>query len=165
MQFVQSYQKPIGLFLDLNTAENALNELLKTGFSEEKISLIPRALNPHPPIQDTEAAKSAKIGAIVGMVGGGLLGFLLGYITLKIFSTEHVHPFAHLIRTSLVGSVIGAAYTTIIGAFSGANVPKALVEPKYYDAATNYLIIAQGTPEELMLAQEILQQHGAKELT
>jgi hypothetical protein len=164
MQFAQPYQKTIGLFSDLNTAENALNELLKAGFSQEKFSLIPQTSDPHPPIQDTEAGKSAKVGAIAGTAGGALLGFLLGYISLESFDMDYVDPFTHLLGVSLAGSAIGAAYTTIIGALAGANVHKGLVEPRYGDAATNYLIIAEGTSEELIRAQAILQQHGGKEM-
>jgi hypothetical protein len=164
MQFAQPYQKSIGLFLDLNTAENALNELLKAGFSEEKLSLIPQTSDPHPPIQDTEAAKSARTGAIAGTIGGAVLGFLLGYISLETFEVDYVHPFAHLLGVALAGSGIGAAYTSIMAALAGANVHKGLVESKYSNTGSNYLIIAEGTSEEIILAQAILEGHGGKDM-
>lgn len=175
VQYLQPYQKPIGLFFDYETAENALNELLKAGFSAEHLSLIPQSLDPNRPVTDTEAAKSAKVGAIAGSFFGGVLGLTIGYISLNLFDFSHIHPLSHIIGLGLAGSALGAAYVALISALAGANVHKIQGKSQQDESAgassddsqngETYLILAEGTATQLSQAQAILRQNGAHDVS
>lgn len=153
--FVTPHQNTIAQALDYQTAQLALSTLQKAGFPPEQFSVIPQTLDPNPSINETEAAKAAGMGATAGAVFGSLMGGLIGYGS--ILSTGTPSSLSHLIGLALAGSGVGALGASILGALTGGyvrndkNVPASTVQ---------YILVADITPEELRLAQELLQNSG-----
>ncbi|HEY9652317.1 MAG TPA: hypothetical protein V6C95_16785, partial [Coleofasciculaceae cyanobacterium] len=66
-----------------------------------------------------------------------------------------------LLANTLIGGAIGAAGGALAGALIGWGVPED--RAKYYDqrvAGGDYLVVVQGTAEELLTAEEILDRRG-----
>lgn len=153
-------QYPVGLFADRPAAEAGLRALQETGFPNEQLSLVPQSLNPNPPIEETEAVRSAAGGALAGTMLGATVGLLLGVISMQL--TPEPISMGSLIAVVLAGSGIGAAGTSLIAGLSGASVNKAEAEPEKSRMTQGYLILAAGGQSELQQAKQILQQHGSQ---
>lgn len=161
-QLENGQRQPVGLFDTLKGAESALGALQEAGFSTDQLSLVSQQLNPLPRLEETEASESAKKGAIAGAVLGGLVGFLLGYVSLTAVSAFTVDPTSRLLGMTLAGSGIGAVGSSLMGGLSGATVFKPQIEPDYIDLEQGYLIVVEGTTEELQQAEKIIQPLGNK---
>lgn len=154
-QFLEPRQNSIGQFPTLQVAQSAFERLQQAGFSAEQMSLVPQSLDPHPNVDETDAARSAGGGAIAGAGMGGIVGLLLGYISIYAAGISHPQPLSDMLGITLAASGIGAAGGSVIAALTGANINKAS-EPS--TQPENYLLLIDGTPEELAQAQTILGQ-------
>lgn len=162
VQIIDTRQSPIGLFPNQETAEVALKALEEAGISTENLSLIPRTLDPNPPIRDTEAKKSAQAGAIAGALSGCLGGLILGFMSVHTPNLPDVDAARHIIGLILAGSAIGAAGGSLISGLGGVTVPKGEAEAQYAGLEQNCLIVLDGdAPENLSQIAEILRQHGS----
>jgi hypothetical protein len=143
---------------DISAAKAALQE---AGFADEQLVVQSEAPEPNQPVRETKAAQSAKGGAIVGTLFGGLAGLLVGAITSNLPGGSvsfHISPIA----MALAGSAIGAFGFTLMGLASGVNVPAteptATAEPSF-----KYKLLIQGGDDEVRRAAEVLRQKGIQQ--
>ena len=155
-----AHQNPIGIFSDQQTAESALKTLEESGVSSDRMSLVPRSLDPNPAVQDTEAAYSARGGAILGTLLGATVGLLLGGIGLSPAGWAEFNSLGNLIGVVMLASGVGAAAGGIIAALAGASVHKGSAEPQSTAMSQQYLLLMNGSVDELSNAQEVLQKQG-----
>ncbi len=167
----------VGVFANRREIETALRELIKKhGFPAEQVSVATQDRE-QADINDlddrrTEYVYEAPVGAattgsLTGGTLGGLTGLLIGLGTIAIPGIGPIilaGATATAIATAIAGGAIGAATGTLVGGLVGLGIPQS--RAKTYRAKVaegGYLIILEGTLDEIQLAEEILSQHSINE--
>ena len=167
--------KAVGVFPSRLKTEIALRELIKKhGFPSERVSVVARHKEQndindldHEVIKEDRASESALGGGLTGGTLGGITGLLIGLGTLAIPGIGPIMlagAATTAIATTIAGSAIGAATGTLVGGLVGLGVPKE--KAKAYRAKVaegGYLVIIEGTIDEVQLAEDILRQHGVED--
>ncbi|HEY9608411.1 MAG TPA: hypothetical protein V6C93_03550, partial [Allocoleopsis sp.] len=109
----------------------------------------------------------AKAGAATGAALGGLGGLLVGLGALAIPGIGPViagGALATALATTVAGGAIGAAAGGITGALVGLGIPEE--RARFYNDRVNrgdYLVMVDGTEDELRQAEALLRRHGIQE--
>ncbi len=158
-QLIAPNQTVLGSFPDQPTAEAALQALRTAGLSTERMIILPKILQPNPPIEATEAKRGAAGGAIAGTLFGLMVGLVLGYMAVISPQVGSAHSNEILIGVALLGSGIGAAGGSLMGGLSGFNVSKAAAEPETVSPDEQYILVAEEISAETVTeVQSILAQ-------
>lgn len=163
-------KRAVGVFAKIEDAVIALEDLKATGFPIEKVSVIARDTEDTEKIigtpvtnqSGTQAEESVALGTFTGVTLGTLAGLLVG---LGILAIPGVGPImlagaqATALATTLAGSAIGAAAGTVVGGLVGLGIPEEEAKA-YYERLSRgaYLVMVEGTDEELVLASRIMTQ-------
>lgn len=150
---------PLAVFPDRAMAEAAHHALQNAGFSVDHLSLVAQEKAPSPPVEKTEAKRSAGGGAIAGAMFGAIAGLLLSVASTATLGTAALGPISNLIGMVLAGSAIGAAGGGVIAALMGASVYQGESGLDYIEPV-RYLVFAAGSTEEVARAKEVLEQQG-----
>ncbi|MGA7932722.1 MAG: general stress protein [Kovacikia sp.] len=178
------HKRAVGTFSTYQEAETALRELRDSGFSMDRVSLVGRDTDRHDQIaqgnagdriaegtkhaaHDTEADEGAKTGAVTGGALGGLTGLLVG---LGVAAIPGIGPImlggaaATALATTLAGGAIGAAAGGLVGGLVGLGIPEDRARV-YSDRVSrgDYLIMVEGSEEEIRRAETILSRRGIQE--
>jgi hypothetical protein len=167
----QEHKRAIGTFANRQQTEEALYELRNLGFPMNRVSVLAKNTEDIEQIagaevkdsQEHQTEEGAGIGATTGTVLGGIGGLLVGLEALII---PGAGPFfaAGTIATTLAGAGFGAAAGGLVGALTALGIPED--EAKNYSEKLSqgeYLIIVEGSEEEIQLAASILTNHGIQE--
>jgi hypothetical protein len=168
-------RRAVGVFPTRRDAENALHELRDSGFAMNRVSVITRDADKGDEIAGADvrehlgnkADEGATLGAVSGGVLGGLTGLLVGLGTLAIPGIGPVMlagATATAIATTLSGTAIGAVAGGLLGALIGLGIPEE--RARVYNervARGQYLVIVDGTDEEIAAAEAILSRGGIEE--
>ncbi|KYC36160.1 histidine kinase [Scytonema hofmannii PCC 7110] len=166
-------RRAIGVFPNRRDAEVALTELRDAGFPLSQVSLIGKDGNHNTNLTGTNVGKGnkadegAKAGAVTGGALGGLGGLLVGLGALAIPGIGPViagGAVATALATTAAGAGIGAAAGGVTGGLVGLGIPEN--RAKVYNDRLNrgdYLIIVDGTEDEVRRAETILKRHGIQE--
>lgn len=172
---VTQNQRAIGVFSDEQNLKKALDELKAAGFDMNQVSVIAKDAE-HPdqvsgvrvtdPVSH-ETAKDAATGTVAGGVLGGLTGLLVGLVTVAIPGVGpvvFVGGEAAAIASALGGGAIGAAAGGLVGILANLGVPEEQAK-KYSDRLSvgDYLVLVQGTDEQIQQAETILRDRGIEE--
>ncbi|HEY9674272.1 MAG TPA: hypothetical protein V6D11_22725 [Waterburya sp.] len=116
---------------------------------------------------DTKADEGATTGAIAGGTLGGLTGLLVGLGTLAIPGIGPIMlagATATALATTLAGTAIGAAAGSLLGGLIGLGIPEDRARA-YHDRVSrgDYLIIVDGTDDEIRHAEAILHRGGIED--
>ena len=171
-------RRATGTFSTHREAESALGELRNSGFNMDQISIVGNNVNDNSDMAgaqtganlndlDNKAEEGAKKGATSGGAVGGLTGLLVG---LGLVAIPGVGPVmlagaaATALATTLTGGAIGAAAGGLVGGLVGLGIPKdrAKVYSDRVDQG-DYLVMVDGTDQEVRQAEEIFQRHGISE--
>ncbi|VEP13899.1 conserved hypothetical protein [Hyella patelloides LEGE 07179] len=160
----QQQKRAVGTFPTRQDAEKALVELRDAGFNMDRISAI--ASNP----QDEETLASVKVkssserakngaetGAIMGATTGGILGVIGSLSVLAIPGIGVATEVAVLLGNTLLGTGIGAAGGSLVGALIGWGIPEE--QAIYYNELLSqgyYVVLVEGTEAEISGAEAIL---------
>ncbi|HEY9846226.1 MAG TPA: DUF2382 domain-containing protein [Candidatus Caenarcaniphilales bacterium] len=171
---LRQHRRAVGVFPSRREAEHALNELRDSGFPMEKVSVVAKDSDPkdqlggahmsdHP---GNKADEGAKAGVVAGGALGGLTGLLVGLGALAIPGIGPVMlagAGATAIATALSGGAIGAAAGGLGGALIGSGIPEERAKV-YSDRVSqgDYLVMVDGTDEELRRAESILSRRGIR---
>ena len=156
-------RRAVGTFPTRQDAEVALTNLRDAGFNMDKISAI--AKNPEAEqIADAElksseerAKEGAETGAILGATTGGMLGLIGSLSVLAIPGVGIATEAAVLLGNALLGSGIGAAGGSLVGALIGWGIPEE--QALYYQellSKGSYIVLVEGTEAEISGAEAIL---------
>jgi hypothetical protein len=170
-----SHKRAVGVFSSRRDAEHALTELRDAGFSMAKISIIAKDGDRNDQIAGVETQKrvgnkadeGAASGAVTGTVLGGITGLLVGLGTLAIPGVGPIllaGEVASTLATAAAGAGIGAAAGGLLGGLVGLGVPEERAKI-YSDRVSggDYLVIIDGSEEEMYRAESILQNRGIQE--
>ncbi len=170
-------KRAVGVFSSRPEAEKALGELQDAGFAMNQVSIVakdPNRLDHSSRIGETQeftettlVDEGAKTGAAAGGAIGGLTGLLIGLGTLAIPGVGPVvlaGATATAIATTLAGDAIGAVVGGLAGGLIGLGIPEERAQI-YHDYVVHgdYLVIVDGTEDEIHLAEEILKHRGIRE--
>ncbi len=117
----------VALFDDVSTAQRALEELLRSGFDRNDISVVRTDAEggyaSGTTTGDVADASGAATGAGVGAALGGIAGLVIG---LGVLAIPGIGPIvaAGPLATTLAGAGIGAAAGGIIGALTDVGIPE-----------------------------------------
>jgi hypothetical protein len=172
-------KRAIGVFSNRRDVEVALTELRDAGFSMNQVSILAKNADSPDRLAGAEvntradaksgnkADEGAKAGAATGAAAGGLGGLLVGLGALAIPGIGPVlagGAVATALATALTGGAIGAAAGGITGALVGLGIPED--QAKVYNDRLNrgdYLVMIDGTDNEVHQAETILKRRGIKE--
>ncbi len=169
---VGKIQHAIGIFSNRRDAEHALTELRDAGFNMDRVSVIVKNAGPNDQIGGAGVSDSkgeqveggAKTGATTGAVTGGIIALVGSLGVLAIPGVGVAAEVGVLLGNTLLGGVIGAAGGALVGALIGWGVPED--RAKYYDervAGGDYLVVVEGTAEELLRAEGVLEKRGLRD--
>ena len=169
------HKRAVGVFSKRRDAEVALGELRDSKFPMDRVSVITRDADQNDDIAGADvsdrtgnkADEGAATGAVTGGALGGLTGLLVGLGTLALPGIGPIMlagAAATAIATTLAGTAIGAAAGTLLGGLIGAGIPEE--RARVYNERVSrghYLIIIEGTDEEIRRAESILSGRGIEE--
>lgn len=167
--------RAVGVFPSRQAAEEALNKLRDSGFPMQQVSTIAKDTSrvdqlSNADISDPVAAQ-AEGGAATGVLAGTALGSLGGLLVgLSALTIPGVGPVitagtvGTVLTTTLAGSGIGAATGGLTGAFASLGIPDERANI-YGDRVSqgNYVVMVEGTEEEIRRAEFILGNQGIQE--
>ncbi|MBV9387869.1 MAG: general stress protein [Chroococcidiopsidaceae cyanobacterium CP_BM_ER_R8_30] len=168
-------QRAVGVFSSRRDAEYALQELRDAGFSMDKVSVVAKDADRTDNIAGADVSKrvgnkadeGAGYGAAAGGTLGGIGGLLVGLGTLAIPGIGPIMlagAAATTLATTAAGAGIGAAAGGLIGALVGLGIPEG--RARVYNERVSqgdYLVIVDGTENEIRQAEAILQRQGIQE--
>ena len=158
-----------GIYASRNSAEQAANSLVSSGFTTSDISvLLPENLGTREigTQKATKAPEGATAGGGAGAVIGGTLGLLAGIGALAI---PGVGPLiaAGPIMATLAGVGVGGAVGGLTGALVGLGIPE--YEAKRYEGVIRnggiLLSIHCATSEEVSRAKDIMRRSGGEDIS
>ncbi len=158
-----------GIYKSRLQAEQSVDRLLATGFSNDDISVLLPDSNSSKEFahdKNTKAPEGTATGVTAGGAIGGTLGLLAGIGALAI---PGVGPFiaAGPIMGALAGLGVGGAVGGLIGALVGMGIPE--YEAKRYAGQIKeggvLLSVHCDTSQEITRAKDILENSGAKDIS
>lgn len=159
----------VGVYANLAAAEGAVKKLDEGKFPIQQISVVAKDIHDEKKVHGyVTACDVSKAGAKTGAWMGGLFGALVGAAFIWV---PGVGPaiVAGSLATALLGGVEGAlagsAMGGILSGLAAWGISKQQIL-KYEETvkAGSYLLVAHGSPEEVVLAQKLLQDTGATEV-
>ena len=167
-------KRAVGVFSNRREAEQALHALNDSGFGMNQVSVIARDAEDGQGIagaevkkQDNKADEGASVGAVSGGALGGLTGLLVGLGTLAIPGVGPIMlagAAATALATTAAGGAIGATTGGLLGALAGLGIPDKEAKA-YHDRVDQggYLVIVDGTEDEIRRAETILNHGGIRD--
>lgn len=169
------HKRAIGVFSDLSKAEHALTTLRDAHFPMNKVSVIAKHSDREGDIAGIEqklslgnkADEGAASGAVTGSILGGITGLVVGLGTFAFPVVGPVLLAGEIVTTlgaAAAGAGIGAAGGGFLGALIGLGIPEE--QAKIYNQRVSqgdYLVIINGTNEEIRGAENILNNRGIEE--
>ena len=161
----------IGVFSELESAENAVSELENMGYDSKSISLIAKDNESIRKIVKKEDTPGAETGAVLGGLAGLLLG--LGVFTIPGVGALFIagplltsFGLSTVAATTISGAVTGALAGGLVGALVDLGIPE--VRAKEYEIRINNGSILLLVPSKLVDGMDesrgILERNGAEEI-
>jgi len=167
-----SEQNAIAVYESMSKAEKALSILERSDFPINQVSIITQNQESHKDVHRItgEVGNAAMLGATAGVWAGWLFGVLAGAAFIWIPGVGPTLVIGHLASTALLGGiegvVAGATAGGMLGTLTGWGISAQHIlkyEEKLKDG--NYLLMVHGSAEEVKLAQNILANTDADELS
>lgn len=176
IKMVGQHRRAVGVFSSRHSAESAINELKRAGFPTSRVSVIAKDADRQGDIagvdvtdrKGNKADEGAATGALTGGTLGGITGLLIGLGTLAIPGVGPVMlagEIATALATTIAGGAIGAAAGGLVGALIGLGIPEE--RARVYNERVgrgDYLLIVDGSEEDILRAEAILNHQGIEEL-
>jgi uncharacterized membrane protein len=156
-------QTTVALFNDLGNAENAVNELLASGFTRDDISIVANREVCGPNVGPvTNIGADSRVGT--GAAVGGLAGFVAGILALAIPGIGPILA-AGPLTAAFAGAGVGAAAGGLVGALRRVGVSDQDTG-EFCEAIRRggVLVTVSSSDVDAQRAEEILERHGAVDL-
>ncbi len=149
-----------GLFHDNASAEQAVRALRDAGFAQDTIGVAVRERDAEGKmVADTDSGATA-----AGLVGGGLLGGLVGYLLgIGALAIPGIGPIVAggILASTLAGAAIGAGAGGLIGAMTSMGIPEE--EASHFNTGFERgdTLVTVRAGNRVMQALQILEHYGA----
>jgi hypothetical protein len=142
-------------------ADAAIKSLQKSGFDMKKLSIVGKDFRTEEhAIGYYNTGDRVKFWGKTGAFWGGLVGILFSSAFLVIPVVGHIivlGPLVSAIVSGLEGAAVVGSTSALFGALVGLGIPKDSVIQYENDVkAGKFLVLAQGNPEEVQRAKELL---------
>lgn len=160
----------VGVYPTMEAAEAAIHTLSEANFPINQVSVIAQNLQSEKRVHGyVTAGDVAKSGAGIGAWAGGLFGLLVGAAFLWVpgFGPLIVAgPLSAALLGGIEGAAAGAAGGGLLGALAGWGISKQHIL-KYEEAIKGgqYVVVVHGSADDVARAKELLEVHGAGEVT
>ncbi|MBD2006132.1 MULTISPECIES: DUF1269 domain-containing protein [Cyanophyceae] len=162
-------KRAFGVFLDIQNAEGAIEEMKAAGFPMNQVSTISKEPQQVSPPPENKAQEGTNIGAIAGGAVGGTVGLAIGLGTLAaipgVGAIALIGAAATALATTLTSGVIGATAGSLLGGLIGYGIPEeqaAIYEHRIHSG--EYFVMVEGTEAEVRQAEAILSRWNVQEL-
>jgi hypothetical protein len=158
------------LFADRDRAERAIEALRDAGFTREQIGIAMRDRSVQGELVEKTGTHAAE-GATAGIVGGGILGALAGFLVATgALTIPGIGPvvaggvlastFGIVGGTAVAGAGIGAAAGGILGALIGMGIPEH--EARHFEEGVRSggVLVTVTAPGRAADAVAVLERHG-----
>jgi hypothetical protein len=172
---LSKYKRAVGIFSSRIETERALRELRESGFPMNQVSVVAQDGDGDESIAGVDVkdetgsvtGEGARVGTIAGGFTGGLVGLVGALSALTIPGVGPIvvgGPVAAIIGDTLIGGVAGAAVGGLVGTLVGLGIPEDRARV-YRDRLKegNYLVIVEGTEQQMGRAGSILNLQGIQE--
>ena len=151
----------IAIYENHHAAEEAVQALQRAGFDMKKLSIVGKDFQTEEhAVGYYNTGDRVRFWGKNGAFWGGLAGILLSSAFLVIPVVGHVivlGPLVSSIVGGLEGAAVGGATSALFAALVGMGIPKDSVIRYENDVkAGRFLVIAQGTQDEIKRAKEVL---------
>lgn len=156
----------IGLYNTHPEAETAIKELQRSGFDMKKLSIVGKDYHTEEHVIGYyNVGDRMKFWGKLGAFWGGLWGLLFGSAMFLIPGVGHIMVFGPLVGWIIGGlenaAIVGGLSALGAGMFS-LGIPKnSILDYENAVKASQFLIIAHGTADEVSKAKSILETSGA----
>ncbi|MFN8496678.1 MAG: hypothetical protein U0641_02395 [Anaerolineae bacterium] len=149
-----------GLFHDNASAEQAVRALRDAGFAQDTIGVAVRERD----AEGNLVADSSGGATAAGLVGGGVLGGLVGYLLgIGALAIPGIGPIVAggILATTLAGAAIGAGAGGLIGAMTSLGIPEE--EASHFNTGFERgdTLVTVRAGNRVMQALQILEHYGA----
>jgi hypothetical protein len=155
----------IGVFPDVDAAQAAVERLAAAGFPVDRISIVSKDLQSEVRVNGfvttgdvagPAAATGAWVGGLFGLLTGAAMLFIPGIGPLVVLG-----PLAAAAVGAAEGALVGGGVGALLGHFVAAQHI-----PKYEEVvrAGGYLVVVQGSEEDVARAQQILTEAGSTDV-
>jgi hypothetical protein len=151
----------VAVYASHDDADAAIKELQKAGFDMKKLSIVGKDFRSEEhAIGYYNTGDRVKFWGKTGAFWGSLVGILFSSAFLVIPVVGHIIVLGPLV-SSIIGGLEGAAVagsgSALFAALVGLGIPKdSVVQYENEVKAGKFLVLAQGTPEEVTRARETL---------
>lgn len=168
-------QRAVGILAKRSDTEQALQSLKDQGFPMEQVSVIARDEKLEENIDkvdsdidvQSQVSSGTEKGAVAGGTIGAISGLLVGLGAIAIPGLGSVMlagATATALATTLASGAAGAATGGLVGALTGLGVPEEMAATyNDYVAKGYYIILIEGTTQQIQRAENILSQRGIEE--
>jgi len=150
----------IAVYSTHDQADAAIKSLQKSGFDMKKLSIVGKDYHTEEhALGYYNTGDRVKFWGKKGAFWGGIAGILFSSAFLVIPVVGHIIVLGPLV-SSIIGGLEGAAVvggtSALFAALSGLGIPKdSVIQYENEVKAGNFLVVAQGAPEEVARAKEI----------
>jgi hypothetical protein len=146
------------VFADLTVARQATAALQAAGYAHENITVTEEASVPQLSAEQTSASRAW----LLGLLGGGVLGLIAGFLLLAGASDSPLQTLG-----PLIGALLGAAIGGLGGSYLGLG--KRTRAAQHYEAAVRSgattVTLRAPNEEAALQGEQLLRQHGAQQVT
>jgi hypothetical protein len=155
----------VGVFINRQEAEAAMDELHRAGFTHEHLGFVMRGDDERRTRIEAETGPSTGEGALGGVLAGAGVGAMIAAAASLLVPGVGPVLAGGILVASLGGAAVGAAAGGVLGGLIAVGVPEE--EAKYYESEFNegrllVTVRADGRANE---AGAILHHHGAMDRT
>jgi len=153
----------VAVFATHDQADEAIKSLQKAGFDMKKLSIVGKDFQTEEhAVGYYNTGDRVRFWGKKGAFWGGLVGILFSSAFLLIPVVGHIIVLGPLV-SSIVGGLEGAAVvggtSALFAALVGLGIPKdTVVQYENEVKAGKFLVVAQGTPDDVLRAKETLAQ-------
>ena len=158
---MQKENNAVAIFKTHDEAEQAIKRLIDNGFNPKKISVVGKGYHSEEhPVGYYNTGDRVKFWGKQGAFWGGMWGLLLGGLFLWIPGFGPMvaaGPLVSMIVVGLEGAVLGAGFGALGAALVSLGIPKdSVIQYEKALKADKYLVLVQGTEDEVKKAKNIL---------
>lgn len=159
----QTTESTWGRFITKSAATTTQSKLEEAGINPEKITLEEEDNQSPIRLEQTNAIGNLKSGGITGAVLGALIGLSISLIMTNfagegLAAWQNFQPIHYF--SPIMGAIVGAVGISLILGLTGASAPKTNADINDRSESEKYLLVVQGTTEEIILAKDIIARQG-----
>jgi uncharacterized membrane protein len=156
-----SQSATVAVYATHEEADAAIKSLQKAGFDMKKLSIVGKDFRTmEHAVGYYNTGDRVKFWGKTGAFWGGLVGILFSSAFLVIPVVGHIivlGPLVSAIIGGLEGAAVGGSTSALFAALVGLGIPKdSVIQYENEVKAGRFLVLAQGTPEEVNRAKGLL---------